>query len=168
MHFDAEAGSGRGDVAAGPYDDGVDEVLVQVVRELDGAAIEAAADDDVIDERDMLRVLAEASVAVLHGGTNSLNEAIWSGVPSLVVPFMADQFDGAVCVQRAGAGRELLLGDMTVASVAQALEELLAPSVAQRTRMAELQRSYLTADGNARAVDAIERMATASRPSSGA
>lgn len=108
-----------------------------------------------------MRVLEEVSAAVLHGGTNSLNEAIWSGVPSLVVPFMADQFDGAVCVQRAGAGRELLLADLTVESVARALEALLAPSAAQRARMAQLQQSYRAADGNARAVDAIERIATA-------
>ena len=63
VHLDAEAGRGRRQVAAAAHAHRVDEVLVQVVGELDRAVLQAAADADVVDQRDVLPVLAQAEAA---------------------------------------------------------------------------------------------------------
>ena len=45
----------------------------------------------VADYVDQWRVLAHADVFVTHHGLNSTHEAIWSGVPMISYPFVADQ-----------------------------------------------------------------------------
>jgi UDP:flavonoid glycosyltransferase YjiC (YdhE family) len=49
-------------------------------------------------------VLDSASVVVCHGGSGTTLGALAAGVPMVVVPFFADQFDNAEHVRRAGAG----------------------------------------------------------------
>ena len=63
VHLDAEAGLRRRDVAAAADGDRVHEVLVQVLRVLQRAILEACTHHDVVDQRDVLPVLAEADAA---------------------------------------------------------------------------------------------------------
>lgn len=45
---------------------------------------------------------------VTHGGARSMQEAVYHGVPMVVVPLFADQFDNAVrIVQRLQMGRQV-------------------------------------------------------------
>ena len=46
---------------------------------------------DVVDFAPQLAILAEARVAVTHGGANSVHEALACGVPLLVSPICNDQ-----------------------------------------------------------------------------
>src|SRR5205823_10997217 len=62
-HRDAVAGGGRHEVATVPHDDGIDEVLVQVVHVLDDAVLERRADAHVVEDREMLHVLAQPHAA---------------------------------------------------------------------------------------------------------
>ena len=71
-----------------------------------------------------MRLLQGASLAVTHGGNNSVTEAIGAGVPLLVLPFSTDQFAGAAAVERAGLGRALAPNTATVTELAGALHDL--------------------------------------------
>lgn len=51
-----------------------------------------------------LQVLSRAAVMITHGGLGSVKEAILSGVPILIVPFVEDEFDVAAQVTRLGLG----------------------------------------------------------------
>ena len=63
VHAGAEPGGGRCHVAATGDCHRVDEVLVKVVDELDHAAVELAADRDVVGHRQVLDELAQADAA---------------------------------------------------------------------------------------------------------
>src|SRR5215204_3030709 len=63
LHLDAVAGRFGHGVVAAAYDHRVDEVLVQVVYELDAPAFRRAAHRDVIEDREVLHILAEADAA---------------------------------------------------------------------------------------------------------
>ncbi len=78
----------------------------------------------VRDYLPQVRLLQGASLAVTHGGNNSVTEAIGAGVPLLVLPFSTDQFAGAAAVERAGLGRALAPNTATVAELAGALRDL--------------------------------------------
>ena len=68
-----------------------------------------------------VRLLSAASVAVTHGGNNSVTEAIGQGVPLLVLPFSTDQFAGAAAIERTGLGRALDPNAADVSELAAAL-----------------------------------------------
>ena len=54
-----------------------------------------------------LRVLQIADVFVTHGGMNSVSEALVSGTPMVVIPFVSDQPVNARCVEQLGVGKQL-------------------------------------------------------------
>jgi zeaxanthin glucosyltransferase len=82
-----------------------------------------------------VRVLGSASVAVTHGGNNSVTEAIGSGVPLVVLPFSTDQFAGAAAVERSGFGVALDPNTATAADIAAAVRRLLDLPADARTQL---------------------------------
>ena len=72
-----------------------------------------------------VRLLGSASVAVTHGGNNSVTEAIGSVVPLVVLPFSTDQFAGAAAVERSGFGVALDPNAATSDEIAEALRRVL-------------------------------------------
>jgi hypothetical protein len=59
---------------------------------------------------DQADVLGEARLMVCHGGSGTTYGALAAGVPLVVMPMFADQFDNATVVARAGAGVQVLTG----------------------------------------------------------
>jgi UDP-N-acetylglucosamine transferase subunit ALG13 len=53
---------------------------------------------------DQADVLDSCSLVICHGGSGTTLGALAAGVPMVVIPFFADQFDNAAKVQEAGAG----------------------------------------------------------------
>jgi zeaxanthin glucosyltransferase len=82
-----------------------------------------------------VRLLAAASVAVTHGGNNSVTEAIGSGVPLVVLPFSTDQFAGAASIERAGFGIALDPNSAAPAAIADAVRLVLRLPVDARSRL---------------------------------
>jgi UDP:flavonoid glycosyltransferase YjiC (YdhE family) len=68
-----------------------------------------------------VRLLGGATLAVTHGGNNSVTEAIGQGVPLLVLPFSTDQFAGAAAIERTGMGAALDPNAASVEELAAAL-----------------------------------------------
>lgn len=74
-------------------------------------------------------LLARASVVASHGGAGTVLGAALQGLPQLLFPIIADQWDNADAVSRAGAGVACELACRDAASLATALRRLLHDAV---------------------------------------
>jgi UDP:flavonoid glycosyltransferase YjiC (YdhE family) len=70
-------------------------------------------------------VLPRTAALVHHGGIGTTAQAIWAGIPQLIVPYAHDQPDNAVRVRRLGLGDYLLPGAYTAKRVTQKLDALM-------------------------------------------
>jgi MGT family glycosyltransferase len=100
-------------------------------------------------------VLARAALFVTHGGMNSVNEALYAGVPMLVVPQGADQPVVADRVVQLGAGLSIRTQDVAEDSVC-ALAKRLIGDPGFRTAAATLRAAQHEAGGYRRAADELE------------
>ncbi|RZB19031.1 oleandomycin glycosyltransferase [Streptomyces sp. F001] len=101
-------------------------------------------------------VLARAALFVTHGGMNSVNEAMYAGVPMLVVPQGADQPMVARRVVELDAGLSIRTQDVTERSV-RALARRLLDDPRFRAAGATLKAAQHEAGGYQRAADELER-----------
>lgn len=84
-------------------------VLLTVGHRFDRALLEAVPDNVHVEAWvDQERVLGEASLVLCHGGSGTVFGALAAGVPLVVVPVFADQFDNGRRV--AGAGAAMMVG----------------------------------------------------------
>ncbi len=75
------------------------------------------------------RFLLDRVTAVLcHGGAGSVLATLARGVPLVVVPLGADQWENAAAVERAGAGLVLDVDRRTAGEISGALEQVLSSS----------------------------------------
>jgi MGT family glycosyltransferase len=100
-------------------------------------------------------VLKRAALFVTHGGMNSVNEAMYAGVPMLVVPQGADQPQVARRVVELGAGLSLRAQDVAEAPV-RALAQQLLHDPRFRAAATTLQDAQRQAGGYRRAADELE------------
>ncbi|XVQ09680.1 macrolide family glycosyltransferase [Spirillospora sp. CA-255316] len=108
-------------------------------------------------------VLARAALFVTHGGMNSANEAMYAGVPMLVVPQGADQPMVARRVVELGNGLSIRPQDVAEDSV-RALARRLLEEPRFRAAAATLRVAQQEAGGYRRAADELERYLRASGP----
>ncbi|GGL03026.1 oleandomycin glycosyltransferase [Sphaerisporangium melleum] len=100
-------------------------------------------------------VLARAALFVTHGGMNSVNEAMYAGVPMLVVPQGADQPVVAQRVVELGAGLSIATRDADAGTL-NVLARRLLEEPRFRTAAAALRVAQREAGGYLRAADEIE------------
>ena len=81
------------------------------------------------------QVLPEADLVVCHGGSGTVYGALASGVPVVVIPVFADQFENGRRITAAGAGlvvepaggsRTRVVGERDLPSIREAIETVLA------------------------------------------
>jgi len=99
------------------------------------------------------------SAGVVHaGGIGTIAQTLRAGVPSVVVPFAADQPDNAYRLARIGASRTIARRDYSARRVAAELETVLRdPRYRDCAQMAA--RRIRNEDGVTRACEALERHA---------
>ena len=98
-----------------------------------------------------------ASIVIHHGGSGTSHSAVRAGVPSVVVPFVGDQFFWADCLQRAGAASlSVAARDVTASALERGIT--LAESAAMRSRASALGAAMSEENGLSRAVAEIERL----------
>ena len=110
----------------------------------------------VSDWTPQFSVLGSSSIhsAILHGGNNGINEALWNGVPILVIPQMLEQVYNSGHVHFNGVG--IYLNKETLSSE-KIVESLRAPDKGEyRSKVSELQKMYQLAGGVDRAADLVE------------
>ncbi|MGQ5264030.1 macrolide family glycosyltransferase [Micromonospora sp. ZYX-F-536] len=103
-----------------------------------------------------LEVLARAALFVTHGGVNSVNEALYAGVPMLVVPQGADQSLVASRVVELDTGLAVRTEDVSV-EVVRALAQRLLDEPRFRDAASTLRVAQRQAGGYTRAADELER-----------
>lgn len=139
---------------------GVDARFVVAMGELASSELGRSAPPnvDAVVYAPQIELLSRASLAITHGGANSVHEGLAYGVPLLVSPICNDQHHNGALVAASGAGRVVDLAHAEASTVAAALSALLAPSAPEGARARELARSYRTAGGASRIADTIARL----------
>lgn len=99
-----------------------------------GGLPDAPADWLVRPYLPQVALLRRATVAVTHGGNNSVTEALHAGVPMVVLPLSTDQFAGAAAIEAAGLGVALDPNTASAAAVGDAVRTVLEGAAAQRAR----------------------------------
>jgi len=106
-----------------------------------------------------LEVLARCDLVVMHGGANTLHEALGFALPLIVVPMFADQPGNARSVARSGAAITFSnpMETLSATTLRNAVEKLLDPHQGSPYRDAAraLQGKLRSAGGVPRAADVI-------------
>ncbi len=101
-----------------------------------------------------LELLQRTALFVTHGGMNSVSEALYYGVPFVVIPQTADQNLVGQRIEQLGAGKTMHKARVTAQRLRAIAEEMLAqPSYAQAS--ARLGKSFGQPEGYLRAADEI-------------
>jgi MGT family glycosyltransferase len=103
-----------------------------------------------------LEVLEHTSIFVTHGGMNSVMEAIYYGVPMVVVPQQPEQAMTAARVAELGLGVTLEPGQVTADTLRDAVTTT-SNDADYRSRLVHIQQAARGAGGYLRAADAIQQ-----------
>lgn len=85
-------------------------------------------------------LVAQSSVFIHHGGNNSFCEALYFGVPSLVMPYCWDGHDNAARAEETGVGHRLSRYDWSDTELAGTIESLAGDSVMRQRLQANSER----------------------------
>ncbi|NDW44150.1 glycosyltransferase [Ruegeria sp. PrR005] len=102
-------------------------------------------------------VVAECDLFIHHGGNNSFCEALYFGVPSLLLPYCWDGFDNAQRAEATGTGRWLDRNNWSEAKLKGIVESMLA-SKDMKARLASISTKMQSAPGPVKSADAIMSM----------
>ncbi len=102
-----------------------------------------------------LELLQRAALFVTHGGMNSVSEALYYGVPLIVIPQSADQNLVGQRIQQLGAGKSLRRASLTAQRLRSTAEHILANPAYQQTS-ARLGKSFGQPDGYIHAANEIQ------------
>ena len=94
------------------------------------------------------------SMAILHGGSNGVHEALYYGVPLIVIPQFADQFDWAAMVEHSGVGVQLKPHQVTSQTIKKSIETI--ESGGYRERAQKMSQIMKRAGGVDKAADLVE------------
>lgn len=99
-------------------------------------------------------VVAQCDLFIHHGGNNSFCEALYYGVPSLILPYCWDGHDNAQRAQAKGLGRRIDRSSWTADEMSREILELFSGSVSA-AKLARFSAQMQASDGVKSAADAI-------------
>jgi len=138
------------------FDDRRYRVIMSVGRAVDPADLgHVPRNFTVAQYVPQLVILQNADVFITHGGMNSISEAVYYGVPMIVVPNTIEQALNAARVEQLHAGVYLEPDRLSVEKLLQAVESVLGDPET-RHGLEEIKRSFAEAGGVRRAADAIQ------------
>jgi MGT family glycosyltransferase len=105
-----------------------------------------------------LHILSRTVLFISHGGINSVLEALWYGVPLLLLPQWGDQYWIAQHIQKLGAGKAYTKKSGLTASRLYSLATTMLSQPAYTEKSKRLGESLQAAGGARKAADAIEAL----------
>lgn len=131
------------------------QVILSIGNKVNLANLGSIPDNFVIMSHvPQLEVLKKTSVFITHGGMNSVGEALWYGVPLVVVPHRGDAFLVAQQVVSNGAGLSMMPAQVSPDTLHDAVAKILSsPTFKQKAE--ELGQSLRSAGGYVKAADEI-------------
>lgn len=130
------------------------QVVISLGRRLPVSQFEPLPPNFIIrDYVPQFEILQRAALFVSHGGVNSIHQALYHGVPLLIIPQQLEH--ALVSVRMAELGAAIALRKPNVAKLQQAASRLLNDS-AYRRRAEALGVGLKTAGGVSKAVDWLE------------
>lgn len=131
------------------------QVILSIGNKVNPADLGPAPDNFVVMPHvPQLEVLERTSVFITHGGMNSASEALWYGVPLVVIPHRGDAFLVAQQVVSNGAGVSMLPAQASPYTLHDAVEKILSSSTFKQSAE-ELGQSLRSAGGYVKAADEI-------------
>ncbi|HEX2912955.1 MAG TPA: glycosyltransferase [Chloroflexia bacterium] len=103
-------------------------------------------------------VYPRCAVVIHHGGIGTVAQALRAGVPSLVVPWGADQFFNAAQIERIGAGRWIKRKSFSSDKPASVLKEMLASNSSYKMAAQDIAVKINTEDGVGTLCAALEKL----------
>ena len=131
-------------------------VIMSVGKDFDIAKLGNLPENFIVRNHiPQVAVLKQASLFITHGGMNSVSEAMVSGVPMVVIPFVSDQPANARQVEKLGLGKVLNYKVVTADTLRDAAFAVMEDRQI-RENMQKIQDEIAHAPGNAGAVQIIE------------
>jgi zeaxanthin glucosyltransferase len=124
------------------------QLVISLGGQLPGAPI-------VVPYAPQLDLLNRASIAITHGGLNTVLESLARGVPLIAIPVADDQPGVAARVRHAGAGRVLSLRMLSANHLRSVIHDVL-ESPKYRSAAWRLQAEIRNSGGTGRAAELIE------------
>ena len=104
-----------------------------------------------------VEVLRHADVFLTHCGMNSVNEAIYAGVPMVAMPFVNDQIENARQIERLKIGKRICTFATRSKEIANAVEEVLNNTI-YKSNICKLKEDVQRASDWNALVSQIERL----------
>lgn len=102
-----------------------------------------------------IELLKNANLLITHGGMNSTCEALYFGVPLIVIPQTSDQFLVSESVEKTGAGIRLSTAQLNESLIKQSVERIFTDARIKASAC-EIGNSFRNAGGLKRAVQIIQ------------
>lgn len=132
------------------------QVIFSVGEQIDIAALgELPENIAVYSHVDQIAILEQADVFISHCGMNSVNEALYFGVPLVMLPQTDEQRGVAARVAELEAG--ILVKELSAKSILQATEQLL-QSQQYKTNAQKIAQDFHTCSGSEGAANKIEQV----------
>ena len=134
------------------------QVVLSVGRKTPVASLGSIPANFIVREYvPQLDILQRAALFISHGGMNSVSEALYYGVPLVVIPQSADQPWVARQVKRLGAGKIIRRTHVSASRLRSVAEEVLTRATyAQKSR--QVGETLREAGGPQRAAGAIQQL----------
>jgi MGT family glycosyltransferase len=111
-----------------------------------------------------MAMLERSAAFITHGGANSVMEAMYLGVPSLIVPMCRDQPLAGMFVEKAGAGLVIDPDALTVEACRAAVRVLIEEGGPHLRAAHRVRDSYRAQDGAKIAAEQIVHMMSSTEP----
>ena len=108
-----------------------------------------------LDYAPFSQLLPRCGALISHGGIGTLSAALAAGIPQVVMPMVADQFDNAARLRRLGVGEVLWTKNFRAPAVVRVLDRLLSSAQVQE-RCRELAQRLRGQDALGATCDLIE------------
>jgi MGT family glycosyltransferase len=131
-------------------------VIMSVGKKINISSFNRIPDNFIIKNYvPQLEILKRCNIFISHGGFNSVSEALYYGVPVIVIPLTNDQFMTAQHIEKIGAGKTLKMNNITTVDIRNTVYDIMADKQYYEN-CSQIRDSFHNAGGYKKAADYIQ------------